>query len=90
MSQGAGSLQKKILQNSSIKLEIRLAILSAYIFTKGTFQCSTWSDLSPTAAKKFHGAIMSLYRRTIGMYHGNRKGIENINDINITSPIQAL
>ena len=92
MSQGAGSLQKKILQNSSIKLEKRLAILSAYIFTKGTFQCSTWSDLSPTAAKKFHGAIMSLYRRTIGMYHGNKKGIENINDedilyqYNITNP----
>ena len=92
MSQGAGSLQKKVLQNSSIKLEKRLAILSAYIFTKGTFQCSTWSDLSPTASKRFHGAIMKLYRLTIGMYHGNKKGIENINDedilyqYNITNP----
>ena len=96
MSQGAGCLKKKILQNSSIKLEKRLAILSAYIFTKGTFQCSTWSDLSPTAAKKFHGAIMSLYRYTIGMYHGNKQGIQNINDEdilylhNVTNPYTMI
>ena len=37
MSQGAGALQKKILQNTSITLVRRLAILSAYIFTKGIF-----------------------------------------------------
>ena len=66
MSQGAGALQKKILQNASIKIEKRLAILTAYIFTKGTFQCCTWSDLSPTATKRFHGAVMKLYRNTIG------------------------
>ena len=83
MSQGAGTLQKKVLQNSSIKLEKRLAILSAYIFTKGTFQCSTWSDLSPTASKRFHGAIMKLYRYTIGIHHGNSKGSIDINDEDI-------
>ena len=65
MSQGAGAIQKKVLQNTSIKLEKRLAILSAYIFTKGIFQCCTWSDLSPTASKRFHGAIM----KAIQIYH---------------------
>ena len=36
MSQGAGALHKKILQNASIKLEKRLAVLIAYI-TKRQF-----------------------------------------------------
>ena len=92
MSQGAGALQKKILQNTSIKPEKRLAILSAYIFTKGTFHSCTWSDLSPTASKRFHGALMKLCRFTIGTYRGNEVGNVNISDCdllyqyNITCP----
>jgi hypothetical protein len=83
MTQGMGSLQKKVLQNSAIKLSKRLAILSAYIFTKGTFQCCTWSDLSQTASKKFHSAIMKMYRITIGIHQGNKEGNSNISDDDI-------
>ena len=91
MARGAGALQKKVLQNSSIRVEKRLAILSAYMFTKGTFRCCTWSDLSPTASNRYHGALMKLYRHTTGAYHGNKGGNNNINDeifyVNIASLI---
>ena len=80
MVQGAGTLQKKVLQNHGIDISKRLSVLSAYIFTKGTFQCSTWSELSPAATKKLHGIITNLYRYTIGCYHGSTKGIGNITD----------
>ena len=62
MAQGAAGLMKTVLQNHGIVLSKRLSILCAHIFTKGTFQCSTWSDLSPSAYKKFHGTTLNLYR----------------------------
>ena len=71
MTQGANCLQKKILQNESIRLAKRVVFLSAYVFTKGTLQCCSWSELSPVASKRFHGSILGLYRRAIGMHHGN-------------------
>lgn len=80
MTSGATCLKKKILHNENIKLDKRIAILSAYVFTKGTFQCCTWSELSPAAFKKINGSILGLYRSAIGMCHGNKNNKGNITD----------
>ena len=63
MQSGCAPLKAKVLHNMSIDIGKRLSILTLYIFTKGVFQCSTWSDLSPFASKKFRSTIMNLYRR---------------------------
>ena len=58
----------------------RIAILSADVFTKGTFQCCTWSELSPAASNRCHGSILGLYRSTIGIYHGNKNNKQKSTD----------
>ena len=55
-------------------------MLQVYILTKGTLQCGTWSQLSPSAAKRFHSCIIELYRDVSGHYYGNRQDKQVISD----------
>ena len=80
MKCGSFALRNKVLKNEGIKESKRMCILQTYILTKGTFQCGTWSDMSPFAKSKFHGCIMSLYRDVLGCYHGNTKSRQVISD----------
>ena len=72
MVKGAVPLRSAVLNNMGVNLSRRLSILGMYILTKGTFQCSTWTDLSPFAVNKFHSIILCLYRHTIGCKHGKK------------------
>ena len=69
ISQGAGALQKKVLQNTSIKLEKRLAILSAYIFTKALFNVAHGLTFRLLRARGFMGLYeaVPIYDRLVTM-----------------------
>ena len=45
--------------------------MQVLVLTKGTFQCSTWSELLPILLRKFHLCVMGIYRHVSGHYHGN-------------------
>ena len=66
MRSASVNLRRKVLSNRSFPIGKRLLMLQVYIFTKGTFQCSTWPNLSKTCMTRFHHCIMSLYRSLCG------------------------
>jgi len=80
MRSGSLGIRKQVLRNASIPVDKRLFILHVYIFTKGAFQCSTWSKLTNSEYKRFHACIMSLYRDVCDNYHGNKGGNKVLND----------
>ena len=90
------SYRRCIVRNHDLKLEKRVFILQCYIATKGTFQCSTWSDLKPGALKRFHACVMDLYRDVSGHYSKKPLGKDLISDedllfqYNLISPESLL
>jgi len=83
MRSGSYRLRKCVLKNQSIVLDKRLFILQCYLLTKGTFQCSTWSELPASVYKRFHSCIMSLYRDVCGCYYGNPSGNKMVSDVDM-------
>ena len=53
----------KVISQPSISQSRKKAIVSAYLFGGGLFQCGTWSELSPASYTKMHHCIMSVYRK---------------------------
>ena len=40
-----------------------------FLLSKGTFQCSTWASLNAPMRRRFHGAVMGMYRDALGEFH---------------------
>ena len=59
-------LSKRVLSHSQLSISRKCSIVSAYIWSKGLFQCSTWQALSPGQYKRLHTAIMKAYRAIVG------------------------
>ena len=61
-------LRKHVLGNPLLPIKHKIGILQAYINSKGTYQAGTWPTLKPHVYRKFHGAILSMYRSVVGKH----------------------
>ena len=72
-------LSKNLLGNPNLPLKPQINILQAYILSKGMFQSCTWPTLKPHTYRKFHGAILSMYRSIVGKHnHGDRDKVSEV------------
>jgi len=64
-------LSSKFLMNPKVARAHKSVAVQGYILSKGTYNCGTWPALTASMYRKFHGAIMKLYRQASGDVYGN-------------------
>ena len=60
---------RKVFRNTDLSVRKRTNIVESHIFSKGLFQCCTWSDLSNASYTKIHKLAMYCYRLIAGQDH---------------------
>jgi len=56
-----------IFKNELVSDSKKVSVVRAYLVSKGAHNCSTWPALPPHLSAKFHHAIMSVYRKALGL-----------------------
>ena len=80
MRQSFASMRKHIFRNPHVSVRRKSIILSTYILTKGTFQCSVWPTLPAPLMKRFNACIISMYREITGCTYDKVNGTTGISD----------
>ena len=52
-----------VLNNPRISTKTKMTVVTVYLLTRGTFQCSTWPVLTQHQFKRFHGKTVGIYRK---------------------------
>ena len=82
MSADTQYLTNKLYQLKHIKTRHKITVAQTYMLTRGTFQCCTWDPLSVAVFKRFHGAIMKVYRSATNTKY-NPNNVKQHSDIDI-------
>lgn len=86
-----GKSLRKVLANSRLSIRKRVNVAQTYIWSKGFFQCGTWSKLSHNHFSRLHAAAMSVYRLIHGWTDGVRKSDDAvIGELNAICPMTML
>ena len=62
MSSELQRLKKHVFRDGKITIQTCVSIIKGYVFSKGCYNCGTWSGINSNAYAKYHAIIMNVYR----------------------------
>jgi hypothetical protein len=80
-------LRNKVLANPAIAPPIRLQLANSLLFSRALFKAATWPDLTVAEMRKFHSAIIRVYRLIINA--PKWKKIKVMNDARVAANTNA-
>lgn len=89
MGASARKIRKKLLGNALIPMAKRCLIAQSHAFSRGFFQCGTWTHLSMGVRSKIHHATMMVYRMLLEADMQVEK-IRHLNDLEVLARLRVL
>lgn len=86
-------LKKSLFSNPKASLETKVVFAKAVLLTKNSYNAGTWPILNKAEAKRFHTAVMSIYKNLDVSSYSNTNNIshrEIIAQTGLTSLLVAL
>ena len=87
----ATRMKSRILSNRAVNKSRKIALVQAYIWSKGMFQCGSWPNLQVACYKRIHAAIMFVYRIVLGYETSITMNDDDvINELGVLCPLTLI